>query len=176
MTRRIGLCLALLATVLVGWASGAWAQSTASFKLSPTAGRPGTTIAVASVTPCPPVAGVTGPARADVSVSRGSTSLGKASFPIDAAGKWSGSLRISTSASPGAAQVTVFCIANPQAEGAYFDYAPRTFTVLAAGAQLAATGRHTGGLAALGASLVLAGALLELAGRRAQPRGMPRTS
>jgi hypothetical protein len=171
MTRRIGVCLALPAAVLVGWASSAWAQ-TGSFRVTPTSGRPGTTISVSSVTACPPVPGVTGPPRADVSVTRGTTSVGKASFPIDAAGKWSGSLPVSASASPGAAKVEAFCMANPQAEGAYFAYAPRTFIVLAAGAQLAATGRHSRGLAGLGVALVLAGALLRRAGRRPTMGGM----
>jgi LPXTG-motif cell wall-anchored protein len=134
------LTLLVGAGIVVG-AGPAQAQ-TGTFRATPTSGPPGTVITVSSVTPCKLPSGVTGAPFATVALHRGSTVVTGGSFTASASGAWSGTLTVGRLAAPGKDVITAFCIASPQAEGAFLAYQDVTFTVTGPGG-LAATGFDT---------------------------------
>jgi hypothetical protein len=129
-----------------------------TFTASPTSLAPGGSISVQSVAPCTLPAGVTGAPQAELALTRNNTTLGRATIVAAADGSWSGSVPVDASAAGGSAQLTAFCIASPQAEGALFEYQAVTVTIT--GNALARTGSSTApaatavaiGLLALGAA------------------------
>jgi hypothetical protein len=150
--------------VVAAWASGAGAQ-TGTFTSSPSSGPAGTTISVQSVTPCvPPPSSPGGGPFIRLALQRGSVTLGTAQIPLGSGGSWSGSITVSSSAAPGTAQLTAFCIAGPQAEGAVLEYTPHTFTVTGGGA-LARTGGSPWRATTVAIVLLLVG-LVCVGGRR----------
>jgi hypothetical protein len=159
MKSRVALgaiIFASVAFVVAAWSSAAGAQ-TGTFTSSPSSGPPGTTISVQSVTPCmPPASSPGGGPFIRLALQRGSVTLGTAQIPLGSGGSWSGSITVSSSASAGTAQLTAFCIAGPQAEGAVLEYTPHTFTVSGGGA-LARTGGSPWRATTVGTALVLVG-------------------
>jgi hypothetical protein len=129
--RLIFSVIALVGLVLA--VGGANAASAATFTNNPAAGPPGSSITVASITPCPPnPVGVVGPRLVRVTLTRASLVFGSVQLSVNAAGSWKGSLALGRSATPGAARLDAFCFSSAQAEGATLAYDPRTFTVVGA--------------------------------------------
>ena len=138
--------------------------ATPSFTASPRSGGVGSTVSVRSVTVCTLPSGVTGAPLAEVSLTQGARVLAKGRFTASASGAWHGVLVVGSTARPGPALVSAFCLASPQAEGALFEYRSLSFTV----AGLPRTGAGSGlALAArLGVLLLAAGSLLVVASHR----------
>src|SRR5262245_51420594 len=113
--------LGMLAAALVLALPTAASAQTGTFTASPTSGAAGATVTLTSVTPCTLPAGVTGSPLVRVTLTRGSTRLGSAEIPVRADGSWSGSLHVGSNASAGTAQLSGFCFASPQAEGALLE-------------------------------------------------------
>jgi hypothetical protein len=161
---RIGrLCagaVVVTAVVLISWPRVASAQS-ATFRSAPASGAPGTVISVAAVTPC--LSPVAGTPFVRVFLQRGSATLGSATFTVTPEGSWSGSLRVGAGATQGSAQLSAFCFASPQAEGALVAYQPHKFAVLVgtpSPSGLPVTGAPTLALLALASGLIVAGAAI----------------
>jgi hypothetical protein len=131
-------------------------------------------ITVTSVTPCTLPAGVTGAPVVRVSLTRGNTILGSASIPVSASGSWSGTLTVPADASAGAAQLSAFCLASPQAEGAILAYGPLSFTV--GSSELARTGTSSASTVMSGAALLVIGIVLIAATQRRSRRRLLRAS
>jgi hypothetical protein len=120
--------LALLGVAVTG---GATAVPDAEFTSTPESGAPGTSISVASVTPCPPnPTGVAGPRVVRVTLSRGSGQVGFVQLSVGSSGAWTGHLVVAHSAAAGAASLDAFCFSSDVAEGATVAYAARSFTVV----------------------------------------------
>ncbi len=164
---RVAIMFITIGFVVAAWPNVAGAQ-TGTFTSSPSSGPAGTTISAQSVTPCvPPASSPGGGPFIRLTLQRGSVTLGSAQIPLGSGGSWSGSVTVSSSASPGSAQLTAFCIAGPQAEGAVLEYTPHTFTVTSGGA-LARTGGSPWRTTTVGAALILAGFACAC-GRRRRP-------
>lgn len=132
-------CVAVSAVVLalVAFAPSASAAS-GTATASATSGAAGSTVTERSVTPCTLPSGVPGPAIVQVKLTRGTATLGSAQVTVASDGSWTATITVNASATSGAAQLTAFCLASAQAEGAVVDYAPIDFTVT--GGSLARTG------------------------------------
>jgi hypothetical protein len=139
------------------------AQTTGTFTASPTSAFPGSSISVASVTPCTLPAGVTGAPLVRVTLTRGNTAFADATITVDASGSWRGTVRVPDGTSAGPAELTVFCIASPQAEGALFEYTAVAIQI--GSGQLAHTGGASAVAAACGALVLLFGLALRFAAR-----------
>jgi hypothetical protein len=161
--RRGLVCTAALIAAL--WASSlpAGAQSTGTFTASPTSALAGSSISVASVTPCTLPAGVTGAPLVRATLTRGSTALADVTITVDASGSWRGTVRVPPGTSAGPAELSAFCIASPQAEGAVFEYTAVTIQVAAG--QLARTGDTSAAAIVSGAIALLLGLALRFAAR-----------
>jgi hypothetical protein len=131
-----------------------------TFTVSTTSVRRGEAIVVRSATPCVLPAGVTGAPVVKVALVRGSAVLDSESVTPDSNGAWSARLTVLSTSDPGAAQVTAFCLASEQAEGAILAYDPVDVTVTD---ELPTTGAHTVPLAAAGFGVLLLGLALAAA-------------
>jgi len=121
--------MALLGAALTG---GATALPDATFTSTPSSGPPGSSIEIASVTPCPSnPTGVAGPRVVRATLTRGSVVLGSVQLSVSSSGAWSGDLFVSRSATAGAARLDAFCFSSVEAEGATVAYPARSFTVVA---------------------------------------------
>jgi hypothetical protein len=130
--RRLLLFVVLGAMAFVLSVGGASAGAAATFDSTPAEGPGGTSIAVSSVTPCPPnPAGVEGPPIVRVILSQGGQQLASVELAVDASGSWSGNLVVPDSANQGGATLDAFCFSSAEAEGTTLNYEPRTFTVTA---------------------------------------------
>lgn len=165
--RRIGIA-AVLGAIAIILALPAAEAETAKFRATPTSGPPGTRILLSSITPCTLPPGVTGQPLIRASLSRGSIVVTATTTAVRPDGSWRTSLTVGREAAAGTDTIDVFCLASPQAEGVLLGYAPSTFTVTPGGG-LAGTGYDgsTAGLVSL--ALIIAGAVLVLAGRRTRP-------
>jgi hypothetical protein len=168
LTRFAGVLGGLTVAVLCALSAPAAAKEGA-FTASPSSGLAGSAITVTSVTPCTLPAGVTGAPVIRVSLTRGNTILGSASITVSASGSWSGTLTVHADASAGAAQLSAFCLASPQAEGAILAYTPLSFAV--GSSELARTGTPWATTVMWGAVLLLAGITLIGATCRAKAGG-----
>jgi hypothetical protein len=142
------------------------AQTDGEFTATPVSGAPGTKISVQSVTPCVVPPDVAGSEVANVAVAQRDVAVGSAEFDVAGDGSWNGTVVVGTTAVAGAATLTAFCRASPQAEGAIFAYTEQPFTVTSG--RLARTGAPLLPLVLAGLALVGGGALL--------PRGRPRVT
>jgi LPXTG-motif cell wall-anchored protein len=140
-----------LALVLSGAAATANAQTNGEFTATPRSGPAATKIHIRSVTPCFAPPGVARSEVADVAV-------GSAEFDVAGDGSWDGTLVVSTKAVAGAATLTAFCKASPQAEGAILAYTEQPFTVTSG--TLARTGSSPLPILLAGLALLGGGALL----------------
>jgi hypothetical protein len=165
--RMIGNLVASALFALIAMAAPAAAQN-GTFTASASSGAAGSAVTVTSVTPCTLPAGVTGSPLVRVSLSRGSTVLGTASITVSASGSWSGTLTVNTGATDGTAQLSAFCLASPQAEGAVLAYDPLPFTV--GTSELARTGAPSTSAFAWGTTLLLFGLVLAGTSRVIQGR------
>jgi hypothetical protein len=94
--------------------------------------------------------------------------LGSASITVSASGSWSGTLTVNAGAADGTAQLSAFCLASPQAEGAVLAYEPLPFTV--GTSELARTGAPSTSAFAWGTTLLLFGLVLAGTSRVIQGR------
>jgi hypothetical protein len=131
-----------------------------TFTVSTTTVHRGAAIVVRSSTPCTLPAGVTGDPVVKVALVRGSAVLDSESVKPESGGAWSARLTVLRTSDPGAAQVTAFCLASEQAEGAILAYDPVDVTVTG---ELAMTGGPTRPLAATGLGVLLLGLALAAA-------------
>jgi hypothetical protein len=130
--RKLIVSVVALVGVVLG-VGAATASTAATFSRSPATGSPGSSITVASVTPCPAnPTGVPGPRHVDVVLSASHRVFGSIQAPVNASGAWKSTLFVSRSATPGGATLGAFCFSGPQAEGTTLTYQPRDFTVTAA--------------------------------------------
>lgn len=164
---RATLAVALI--VMTCFASGSIAAQAqaAIFRATPTSGPPGTVVAVSSITPCVLPAGVTGTPFAEVTLARANTVLTRGHFTASPSGAWSGTLTVGDQAALGSDVLHAFCIASPQAEGAFLAYEDVSFTVTA-DSGLPATGADPWRWGIGGVGLLVAGVGLTLAGARRQ--------
>jgi hypothetical protein len=131
----------LVFSVMLGFMGLAVTATTASadaavvFANTPTAGPPGSSITVSSITPCPPLPPeVQGPPVVYVVLTQGTVdarAIGAVELPVNASGTWSGTLVVGASASPDDATLDAMCFPRTQAEGAVPVYQPRTFAITA---------------------------------------------
>jgi hypothetical protein len=147
-----------LALVLSGAAATANAQTNGEFTATPRSGPAGTKIHIRSVTPCFAPPGVARSEVADVAVVQRDVAVGSAEFDVAGDGSWDGTLVVSTKAVAGAATLTAFCKASPQAEGAILAYTEQPFTVTSG--TLARTGSSPLPILLAGLALLGCGALL----------------
>jgi hypothetical protein len=160
-----GRLVCATAMVAALWATSlpAGAQTTGTFTASPTSAFAGSSISLASVTPCTLPAGVTGAPLVRATLTRGSSALADVTIPVDASGSWRGTLRVPSGTTSGPAELSAFCIASPQAEGAVFEYSAVTIQVAAG--QLARTGDTSAAAILSGAIALLLGLALRFAAR-----------
>ena len=125
-----------------------------TFTVDKTSVRRGETLVLTSSTPCTLPAGVTGAPVVKVALVRGSVTLASESATPNSSGAWSARLTVLSTSDPGAAQVTAFCLASEQAEGAILAYDPVDVTVTN---ELPTTGARTLPLAAAGFGVLLLG-------------------
>jgi hypothetical protein len=118
-----GFAAAALVAVPAVHAAGA-ADGTIS--VTPALTRPGP-VTVTPVTPCTPPPAAAGPQASVGVVGAGSPAPPAVVVPVAASGTWSATVNF---ASTGHRTISVFCLSSPQAEGAYFAYAPADVAVV----------------------------------------------
>src|SRR5512135_1779648 len=130
----VGTVSVVVGTVLTVGAAGA--SPAATFRRTPAAGPPGSSVTVASVTPCPATGGAANPV-VRVALIQGDL-VSSALLPISASGRWRGSLPVPRSATPGPATLQASCLTKPPSgppEGLSsikaLTYDDRSFTVIA---------------------------------------------
>jgi len=131
-----GTVLAVVGTVSMVSAAGASPADT--FRRTPAAGPPGSSVTVASVTPCPATGRALGSPVVLVGLIQGDHLVSSAQLPISASGRWQGTLLVPQSATPGSATLQASCLSKPPSgppEGLSsiktLTYDVRSFTVTA---------------------------------------------
>ena len=111
--RKLVVPVLALAGALAGMGA-AMGSPADTFRRSPAAGPPGSTITVASVTPCPESPGQkTGPGVVSIRLLQGNGVVSSALLPVSNSGRWRGAILVGRSATPGAATLQASCLSKP---------------------------------------------------------------
>jgi hypothetical protein len=137
--RKLVVPVVALVGALVGMGA-ALGSPADTFSRSPAAGPPGSSITIASITPCPESPGQkTGPGVVSVGLVQGNGLVSSALLPVSTSGRWRGTLVVGRSATPGPATLQASCLSKPPSgppEGLSaiktLTYDNRTFTITAA--------------------------------------------
>jgi hypothetical protein len=136
--RKLVVPVVALAGAFVGMGA-AMGSPADTFSRSPAAGPPGSTITVASVTPCPESPGQkTGPGVVSVGLVQRNGLVSSVLLPVSNSGRWRGAIVVGRSATPGPATLQASCLSKPPSgppEGLSaiktLTYDDRAFTVTA---------------------------------------------